>query len=199
MVSELRTKIFGALLVVSLVAGCGSGSGGSDARTTSASPPAASITPSVPTLVGTPTSVVPTTTQGNPCADAKVAEATCSNREVTATNCDGSQGGMTPSTVESKVVRLAEVVGTLTIRKANPAQCAHIMWARFEPNEKESRGAFTVTAEVDSTSLKADQPSEPGNSRLSAWTEGLFVPVGGQIRACLNIGPRRDCVRAISV
>lgn len=179
-----------------VVAACGSSPEESTNPRSTTTTFAPSTTPSVPTLAAPSVSVVP---QGNPCADAKVAEATCSNKEVTETNCDGTQGGQKPSTVASKVVRLAEVVGTLTIRKANPAQCAHIMWARFEPNEKESKGAFTVTAEVDSRSLKADQPSEPGNSHLSAWTEGLFVPVGEQIRACLNIGPRRDCIRTTSV
>lgn len=141
---------------------------------------------------------MPTMPRGNPCSDPKVAEANCSNKEVTQTNCDGSQGGPEPSTVKSKVVRLADVAGTLTIRKANPAQCAHILWARFEPNKKNSRGAFVVTAEVDGA-VKADQPSEPGNDTESAWTEGLFVPLGKELRACVSIGQRHDCIRTTSV
>jgi hypothetical protein len=129
----------------------------------------------------------------------------CSEKEVTATNCDGSQsGGPLPFTaIGLEDIRIGNARGSFTIRKAHPALCERVYWARFEPAGS-STSNFTVKIRAinpeQNVTAHGEQQSELGNPRITAWTEGIHAPKGYTVIACLEVPSQTsECLEIPSV
>jgi hypothetical protein len=117
----------------------------------------------------------------SPCAEA------CSGREVDETGC--SLGAVSVTGYVPVVAGQAK--GQLMLRKARPAVCTRIYWARFTPLPSNT-APFEITISVGDKDFKP-QVSEKGVPTLEAWTVGVYAEVGDVVRMCLRSAGQRDC------
>jgi hypothetical protein len=104
----------------------------------------------------------------------------CDGKETTEIGCDENA-----QTIDSiKEVKAGDFKGMLELRKANPARCDRIYWAKVTPSP-DNIADFEVTLVRNGTRTKV-QKSEPGNPALEAFTVVNYADNDDQLSACIR-------------
>lgn len=116
-----------------------------------------------------------------------------SGKEVDITGC--SQGAV--SVITPRPVVADQAHGKLELRKARPAICTHIYWARFRPDPS-NKAPFEITITVGDKTFKP-QASEKDVPTMEAWTVGAYAEVGSLIKVCLQSEGVSNCLEEYEV
>lgn len=96
-------------------------------------------------------------------------------------------------------VNVGGVRGMLSLRKSGNGLCNEIYWARFQPSPGNAAG-FKVVVSDNNTGKQYTQLSEPHNPAITAWSRGLYAPIGHQVKGCV-VGPHdnQTCLTTVVV
>ena len=116
-----------------------------------------------------------------------------SGKEVDITGC--SRGAV--SVISPRPVVANQARGKLELRKARPAICTRIYWARFTPDPS-NKAPFEITITVGDKTFKP-QASEKDVPTMEVWTVGAYAEVGSQIKVCLQSDGVSNCLEEYEV